>query len=235
MSHYSKHKKQKLQHINFACLLSPDNRRTSVRGGQLIVPLSMDRSCLEDRGNFNESLQEDIPLVDAKTELTVLSTDVDAQVQKRKQTLRDFLLMAWVLECATFLNELLQSKGWGDYASWVTCAYCQCMELFCGGCIVKTHLQLLFHHVEQWVDTHFTRVTLKSLILCLQLGHAVSDQCCNLKCAFRDKFVVIDINGIHDVALDFCDCGMAQSHVIQLLHAHLFSAIIIDPKTAIAF
>ncbi|KIM63043.1 hypothetical protein SCLCIDRAFT_24604 [Scleroderma citrinum Foug A] len=82
---------------------------------------------------------------------------------------------------------------------------------------------------------HFTRVTLKSLGLHLQFGHAVGDHCCNPKRAFGDEFVVIDTNGIHDVALDFCGCGTAQTHVKQLLHARLFPATIFDPKTAATF
>ena len=89
--------------------------------------------------------------------------------------------------------------------------------------------------LKQWVDTHFARVTLKSLGLRLQLGHAIGDHCCNPKRAFGDEFVVINTNGIHDVALDFCGCGMAQTHVKQLLRAHLFPATIFDPKTAATF
>ena len=89
--------------------------------------------------------------------------------------------------------------------------------------------------LKQWVDMHFTQVTLKSLGLCLELGHAVGDHCCNPKCAFRDEFVVINTNGIHDIALDFCRCRMAQTHVKQLLHTHLFPATIFDPKTAATF
>ena len=89
--------------------------------------------------------------------------------------------------------------------------------------------------LKQWVDMHFTRVTLKSLGLRLQLGHTVGDHCCNPKCAFGDEFVVIDTNGIHNVALDFCGCRTAQTHVKQLLCACLFPATIFNPKTAATF
>lgn len=85
------------------------------------------------------------------------------------------------------------------------------------------------------MDTHFTTVTLKSLGLRLQLGHAIGDLCCNPKCAFGDDFVVMDTTGIHDVALDFCGCESAQSHIKQLLRARLFPATVVDLKTAATF
>ena len=89
--------------------------------------------------------------------------------------------------------------------------------------------------LKQWVDMHFTRVTLKLLGLHLQLGHAVGDHCCNPKCVFGDEFVVINTNSIHNIALDFCGCRMAQTHVKQLLRTCLFPATIFNPKTAATF
>jgi hypothetical protein len=47
--------------------------------------------------------------------------------------------------------------------------------------------------------------------------------------------VVIDVNGIHEISLDFCECGTAQTHVKQLLRARLFPATVSDPKTALTF
>ncbi|KIM65455.1 hypothetical protein SCLCIDRAFT_112806, partial [Scleroderma citrinum Foug A] len=156
-------------------------------------------------------------------------------------------LMAWVLECETFLDEFLQLEGRGDHASQVACISCkacmplfQCrdcqgMELCCSDCCIKLHLQLPFHCVKQWVDTHFIRVMLKSLGLFLQLDHTISDHCCNPKHVFRDEFIVIDTSSIHDVALDFCGCRTAQTHVKQLLCARLFPATIFNLKTAATF
>jgi hypothetical protein len=47
--------------------------------------------------------------------------------------------------------------------------------------------------------------------------------------------MIIDMTGVHEVALDFCACRTMQTHVKQLLWARLFLATIIDPKTAATF
>jgi hypothetical protein len=68
-----------------------------------------------------------------------------------------------------------------------------------------------------------------------QLGHATGVQCVNPIPAFNDDFVIIDFNGIHQVGLDYCGCGSAQPHIIQLLRVRLFPATTVDPKTAATY
>ncbi|KIJ07109.1 hypothetical protein PAXINDRAFT_90918, partial [Paxillus involutus ATCC 200175] len=81
----------------------------------------------------------------------------------------------------------------------------------------------------------FKQVTLKSLGLHIQLGHAIDDLCCNPKHAFANEFVVMDTNSIHKVELDFCECSMVQMHIKQLLRTHLFLATVTNPKTTTTF
>lgn len=75
-------------------------------------------------------------------------------------------------------------------------------------------------------------VTLKSLGLRIQLGHTVHDSCVNPSAAFADGFVVVDINGVHEVGLDFCNCETAKPHFTQLLRYRWFPATVEHPKTA---
>lgn len=63
----------------------------------------------------------------------------------------------------------------------------------------------------------------------------MGDCCINSKLAFDDKFVVIDINGIHQVSLDYCSCTVALGHVDQILQAHWYLATTINPKCAATF
>ncbi|KAJ8579289.1 hypothetical protein M405DRAFT_722223, partial [Rhizopogon salebrosus TDB-379] len=77
--------------------------------------------------------------------------------------------------------------------------------------------------------------SLKSLGLRIQLGHAVGEICCNACPAYNDDFVIIDNNGIHEVGLNFCGCGTAQTRTNQLLRARLFPATVVDPKSAATF
>ena len=96
------------------------------------------------------------------------------------------------------------------------------------------HLNLTsFQH---WVDdSYFERISLKQLGLRIQLGHKIQDKCRNSVQATGDDFVVIDINGIHDVGLDFCNCETSKPHFIQLLRYGLYPASLDRPKTAATF
>lgn len=47
--------------------------------------------------------------------------------------------------------------------------------------------------------------------------------------------MIIDLNGIHKVALDYCNCHVAQPRTVQLLRFCLYPATTIDPKTAATF
>lgn len=58
------------------------------------------------------------------------------------------------------------------------------------------------------------------------------ETCTNPCSVFADGFVVIDINGIHSVGLDFCNCETAKAHFIQLLRYRWFPATVDQPKTA---
>jgi CxC2 like cysteine cluster associated with KDZ transposases len=42
----------------------------------------------------------------------------------------------------------------------------------------------------------------------------------------------MDVNGIHEIGLDFCDCDRAQAHHLQILQFRWFPATVINPRTA---
>ena len=67
------------------------------------------------------------------------------------------------------------------------------------------------------------------------MGHAYGDTCINPQRAFGDDFVVLDVSGIHEVAVDYCGCETAEPKHTQLLRSRLFLATRIDPKTAATF
>ena len=66
----------------------------------------------------------------------------------------------------------------------------------------------------------------------VQLGHTVHETCCNPIRALGGDFVVLDINGIHEVGIDFCGCESSKLHFVQLLQYHWFPASVDHPKTA---
>lgn len=86
------------------------------------------------------------------------------------------------------------------------CIDCLGDKLECQSCIVSKHSHLPLHSIEEWKGSFFTRISLKSLGLRIQLGHAPQERCINPKCASNNDFVIVDVNSIHEVALDFCGC-----------------------------
>lgn len=47
--------------------------------------------------------------------------------------------------------------------------------------------------------------------------------------------MILDVNGIHEVALDYCDCETAKSWPVQLLRRRWYPATTVSPQTAATF
>jgi hypothetical protein len=93
----------------------------------------------------------------------------------------------------------------------------------------------MMHHYQKWNGDFFEHTTLKTLGLRIQLGHVSTEHCINPQTAIQDEFIVIDANGIHSVALDFCACETAPATVAQLLRMQLFPATAKSPRSAATF
>ncbi|KAG1853790.1 hypothetical protein C8R48DRAFT_610437 [Suillus tomentosus] len=162
---------------------------------------------------------------------------------------QDNPLLTWMNERDFFLAELLWHDGRGDRdhdsdlcpgCSTSTphqhrCQDCLDAQLYCCACIVKDHACLPTHTIQEWNSDFFQRVSLKNMGLCMQLGHALGNQCILPQRAFNDDFVLIDTNGIHEIGLDFCGCETSQTHTQQILRAGWFPSTSMDPRTAATF
>ncbi|KAG1769718.1 hypothetical protein EV702DRAFT_1181707 [Suillus placidus] len=105
----------------------------------------------------------------------------------------------------------------------------------CFGTEMSCHQCCPLHTIEERNGSFFQRIKLKTLGLRIQLGHTPSDRCFNPRPSTADDFVIIDINGIHEVALDFCGCDIAQVRYKQLLRVRWYPATTTDPQTAATF
>ena len=89
---------------------------------------------------------------------------------------------------------------------------------------------------QRWNGTFFEKTSLKSLGLRIQLGHVTGERCFRPEKAKSDDFVILDLDAVHEVALDFCGCGgTSLDHVSQLMERRLFPATVTQPKTAATF
>ncbi|KAK7046356.1 CxC2 domain-containing protein [Favolaschia claudopus] len=155
-----------------------------------------------------------------------------------------------------YLDELLRCEGRGDYVNQSRCAECglagtqehRCRDcftdaLFCSACMVKLHADNPFHTIETWKSTHFSRNTLRAIGARLQLGHLRGERCPGMlkrtpeevAADSKKTFCIVDHNGIHEVFIDFCVCGHAQSPMVQLLRARLYPATPLRPASAATF
>ncbi|KAF8212570.1 hypothetical protein K438DRAFT_1957172 [Mycena galopus ATCC 62051] len=85
------------------------------------------------------------------------------------------------------------------------CKSCYGDKLFCEDCMVARHSSNPLHRIERWNGQFFEPTTLKALGLHVQLGHPPNERCSEPH-ALHSSFVVLHINGIHEVAVDSCDC-----------------------------
>jgi hypothetical protein len=83
---------------------------------------------------------------------------------------------------------------------------------------------------QEWKGARFRRITLHELGLRVQLGHG--HQSCPMKVPGHTDFVVIALNGIHHVNVDFCGCFGRPDSYIQLLEMQWWPSTPIAPQTA---
>ncbi|KDQ23968.1 hypothetical protein PLEOSDRAFT_1048888, partial [Pleurotus ostreatus PC15] len=81
---------------------------------------------------------------------------------------------------------------------------------------------------------YFEKCTLRDLGLRIQLGHPRTITCPIVKRGHID-FVVIHVNGIHLVDVDFCDCPGSLDHFEQLLDVGWWPSSPLEPQTATTF
>ncbi|KAI5997833.1 hypothetical protein F5J12DRAFT_906920 [Pisolithus orientalis] len=101
---------------------------------------------------------------------------------------------------------------------------CHGVTLSCQTCCLATHQCLPLHKIKKWNGKFFEHVTLKQLGLIVWLSH--EDMFCYCPEHGHLDFVIIDVNGIHPVNVNFCGCEQCVSHCQQLLQCGWYPATI---------
>ncbi|KAF8155179.1 hypothetical protein K438DRAFT_1987093 [Mycena galopus ATCC 62051] len=113
------------------------------------------------------------------------------------------------------------------------CKSCFGDELVCASCLVTRHAKDPLHRIERWNGRFFEASALKTLGLRVQLGHIPGERCSE-PLQLHTQFIVLHMNGIHEVAVDSCDCehrAWAGAPEEQLLRAGWFPATDDRPRT----
>ncbi|KAF9472585.1 hypothetical protein BDN70DRAFT_909114 [Pholiota conissans] len=157
--------------------------------------------------------------------------------------------MEWLEDRESFLSEFLRMEGLPDGDICCTncdrqilqssqafrCRDCDSLDILCQTCIVDIHRRNGLHNIEEWnmAGRFFTRTSLRALGHKYQLGHPIG-RTCAAPGSFG-TFTVLDINGVHEVDLNFCGCMTEQLRYLQILRFGWFPATVGMPRTAITF
>ncbi|KAJ7810476.1 hypothetical protein B0H13DRAFT_2243448 [Mycena leptocephala] len=142
-------------------------------------------------------------------------------------------MLTWAGHQDEYLDEVLRLEGRG-YPPSIRPQTCYGPSLFCQACIVKGHTVLPTHWIQEWNGSFFERRALKDLGLVIQLGHPPGSHCPNPLAANKD-FCLIDVTGVHTVAMSYCLCDSSIEKRQQLMRVCWWPATARDPKTCATF
>ncbi|KAG2125464.1 hypothetical protein DEU56DRAFT_873093 [Suillus clintonianus] len=155
--------------------------------------------------------------------------------EKRKETAADQTLLAWIGQTSNLLDEMLRLNGRGTEG--VTCSCggsirpqrpmrdCHGIQIFCRECTLQNHVLHPLHRIEVYgMGLFFSVSHSNSSGFGYKLGHNPGERCYKPSPAAGDDFVVIALDGIHEIALDFCGCASAQIRYKQLLRMRWYPA-----------
>ncbi|KAJ7772152.1 hypothetical protein B0H14DRAFT_2539080 [Mycena olivaceomarginata] len=181
----------------------------------------------------------------------VQEPETDGIMLKRKVYQNsDYPMLTWAAHQDEYLDEMLRLEGRGYAAIYSTCGGCQqpnpifrCAQqtcygpsLFCQRCIVERHsiTSGLTAYLQEWNGSFFERRSLKELGLVIQLGHPPGYSC-SYPLKANKGFVVIDITGVHEVDVNFCQCDGNIEKRQQLMRVCWWPATARDPQTCATF
>ncbi|KAL0567412.1 hypothetical protein V5O48_014573 [Marasmius crinis-equi] len=153
---------------------------------------------------------------------------------------------------AKYLDELIRNDGRGDFglsacvdcqakgvekaeAGIYRCKQCFLGDLTCQNCCVRRHRLNPLHRIQRWSrsSASFKPATLQDIGLIIRLNHHFN-ACPNPRKSHQ-KFQILDVNGIHDVTAEFCDCERKVEPYLQLLRRRIYPATQAVVKTCATF
>ena len=169
----------------------------------------------------------------------------------------------WLSIRPIILDELLRRDGLQEHLSPPQCTSCldeqgayHCVDcttstFYCASCVVCQHENIPLHRLEVclsslerrililyqvWNGGFFERTSLQDLDYCFYLGHQHTP--CPSSGPRTQTILVIDVNGVHRLSVQFCMCTDDAQWVEkyrQLLRVGWYPASFKQPKTAFTF
>lgn len=132
----------------------------------------------------------------------------------------------------------------------IRCLDCFLPDLTCAECCIRRHqlnpchvievsspfsslLSLYLSPFKKWTGSMFVRISLKDVGLVVHLNHTTLR--CPTPAAADSRLRIIHTNGIHDVAIMYCNCTRAVPQHLQLLRRGLYPASQELVRTCVSF
>jgi hypothetical protein len=155
------------------------------------------------------------------------------------------MLSESLLSRGTYISEILDQE---QPPANMQCPKCQseqgllqCKDCFfghmlCHDCCLTAHQNAPFHSIKKWTGHFFQATSLNEEGFTLHLGHDGAP-CPSVEGQAEKKklLVVVDVSGIHQLHIGWCQCEDSPGADIQLLRNLLFPASTLNPSTAFTF
>ena len=141
----------------------------------------------------------------------------------------------------------------------ICCKDCFSRRMLCHDCCLMVHQNAPFHSIEKWTGHFFQATSLDEEGFTLHLSHdgapcpetqfktrtqetqdsGVDDDSTKRtdkrQTDHKKRLIVVDVSGIHQLHIGWCQCKDAPGADIQLLRNRLFPASVSNPSTAFTF
>ncbi|KAL0958405.1 hypothetical protein HGRIS_000546 [Hohenbuehelia grisea] len=222
---------------------SRSTRRTGLYTHQPITSSKVSIEPIPDALESAPQFQADDSSIRDEVHFDALS-GISVKTKARRYLNSDAPLLTWMTYRDDYLDALITREGCrgqsteqcpscGVKPPKVRCDTCHDARFLCKECLIADHWDKPLHAICEWTNGYFARTSLPSLGICFQLGHSASERCSFASPSHKD-FIVVDGNGIHPVAVDFCGCRDIP-HYRQLLNIGWWPATPLEPQTCFTF
>ncbi|KAF9471713.1 hypothetical protein BDN70DRAFT_909315 [Pholiota conissans] len=186
--------------------------------------------------NYDRLAEEEAPVSEEAPKKKYKKTEpMKEWLDNRESFLSEFLRMEGLPDGKLYCARCKTSTSDSEAESIFRCTDCDSLDILCRECILYVHERNGLHNIEMWdvVGCFYSKTSLRLLGHKYQLGHPIGEACSAPEHGYSGTFTVLDINGVHNVNLNFCGCTTEQLRYLQILRFGWYPATVNMPRTAI--